>query len=126
VRRVTYLGDDGRTPISYTQLTPDRTGLRIGVALALVAVGVGAFFASDLQVKKYEKAFRERGEFVPMFPFQPPPPFTPTPESVGGPQPEATQRDLHTTDHVDGHIDSKSLEATLDDIARRLKNRSRP
>jgi hypothetical protein len=101
---------------------PDRTGLRIGVALALVAVAVAAFFASDLQIKKSEKALRERGEFVPMFPFQPPPPFRPTPDSVGGPQPPATQGDLPWVEQHE-HIDSKSLSDSLDDIAKRLKNR---
>jgi hypothetical protein len=100
---------------------PDRTGLRIGAALALVAVGVGAFFASDLQIRKAEKEFRERGEFVPRFPFEPPPPFKATPESVGGPQPEATQGDLHTTEHYEAAMDSKGFEASIDDIGRRLK-----
>lgn len=100
---------------------PDRTGFQIGVALALVAVAVGAFLASDLQIKKSEKAFRERGEFVPMFPFQPPPPFKATPESVGGPQPPSSQGDLHTTERYEAAMDSKSLEATIEDIGRRLK-----
>jgi hypothetical protein len=121
VHRVVYLGEDGRTPIAYTHPAPDRTGFRNGVAVAVAVVAIGAYLASDAQVKKSERAFREHGEFVPMFPFQPPPPFRATPASVGGEQLPSTQRDLHTTDHVDGHIDSKSLEATIDDIARRLK-----
>lgn len=101
--------------------SPDHRGRRYGAAIALTVVAVAAFFASDLQIKKAEKAFRERGEFVPMFPFQPPPPFKATPESVGGPQPEATQGDVYRTEPHEAAMDSKSLEASLDDIARRLK-----
>jgi hypothetical protein len=100
---------------------PDRNGLAIGAALAVVVVAIGAFFASDLQIKKSEKAFRERGEFVPRFPFEPPPPFKATPEIVGGPQSPATQGDLYTTEHYEAAMDSKSFEATIDDIGRRLK-----
>jgi hypothetical protein len=105
---------------------PDRTGFRNGVAIALVAVGIGAYFASDAQIKKSDKAFQERGEFVPRFPFEPPPPFKATPESVGGPQSEATQGDVYRTEPHEAAMDSKSLEATLDDVARRLKKGGRP
>ncbi len=92
-----------------------------GVYLALVVIAIAGYLASDAQFKKSEKAFRERGEFVPRFPFEPPPPFQPTPEWVGGPQRPTTQGDLYTTEPHEAVMDSKSLEASLDDITRRLK-----
>lgn len=100
---------------------PDHAGIRNGVALAFAVAALLGYFASQAQFRKSERAFRDHGEFVPWFPFQPPPPFRPTPDSVGGPQAPATQGDTYKTEHHEAAMDSKSLEATLDDIARLLK-----
>lgn len=121
MRKTTRPGGDGETVLVSLYPEPNRAGLRNGVAIALAVVAVGAYLASDSQVRKSEEAFRERGEFVPRFPFEPPPPFRPTPEGVGGSQSPTTQGDLYTTGPHEAVMDSKGFEATVDDVVRRLK-----